>query len=53
MELHNWIMESYNFAVLSPLLLLTTDQNEKKIFILLKYLLMTYFFAFLFNLRVI
>ena len=30
MELHNWIMESYNFAAASSLALHTTYQHEKK-----------------------
>ena len=49
MELHNWIMESYNGAASSTLPLLTTDWNKKMNFILLKYLLTTYFFALLFK----
>ena len=28
MELHNWIMESYNFVASSPLPPLATDQNK-------------------------
>ena len=30
MERRNWIMESNNFVELSPLPLLTTDENENK-----------------------